>query len=545
MQRAFVNGNVLTIDAEFRVASAVGVDRGRIVAVGSDAEITARADSSTEIVDLRGQTMMPGIHDGHIHFAMWALQRPPYSVGLADAASIAVMVERVAARAAAAAPGAWVRGHGWRAEHFAEFVASGRMPNRHDLDPVSGEHPVLLNHFSEHGALVNSRALALAGIDATTPDPPGGEIVRDGRGEPTGYLVESAAQLVADIVPPLTDAEQDQALLDGADALRRLGYTSITDPMVGAELIRRYVGLGDRLGLRVGLLAHWTGLGLPNSVAELRTALSYSGPNSGFGDERLFIAGAKLFADGIPPLGTAWTSKPYGGGCCGMLLTEGDTEQARYDELLAMIDTLHRARFNVQIHVTGDRACDAAVDGIIAAMDADPWPQARHALIHGNLLSPETARRMAPYGINVNVNSLIKWTVADALPAVYGDARAGYSMPMRTLIDAGLHVADTSDAPVVEPDWRQGVECLVLRESRGTKTVSGPQERITRAEALRAWTYEAAWQEGTETIKGSIEVGKLADFVVLGADPLTVDDHDLHLLPVTATVIGGETVAQG
>jgi len=541
MQRAFVNGHVLTMDPTAPLAEAVAVERGKVVAVGTTAEIAAVAGPGADVVDLHGQTLMPGIHDGHVHFAMWALQRPPYSVGLADATSIAAVVERVAARTVVAPAGSWVRGHGWRAENFAEFTASGRMPTRHDLDAVSPDHPVILNHFSEHGALVNSRALALAGVDATTPDPAGGEIVRDAAGDPTGYLVESAAQLVTDIVPALSDAEQDQALLDGAGALRRLGYTSVTDPMVGADLVRRYVGLGDRLGLRVGMLLHWTGLGLPNSVRELRTALSYSGANTGFGDDRLFVAGAKLFADGIPPLGTAWTSKPYGGGCCGRLLTEGDTDEERYDELLAMIDTLHRARFSVQIHVTGDRACDAAVDGLVAALEADPWPEARHALIHGNLLSPETARRMAPYGICVNVNSLIKWTVADVLPAVYGDERAGYSMPMRTLIDAGLHVADTSDAPVVEPDWRQGVECLVLRESR-SGTVSGPEERITRAEALRAWTYEAAYQEGTEDSKGTVAVGKVADFVVVGADPLTIDARELHDLPVTATVLAGETV---
>ena len=236
-------------------------------------------------------------------------------------------------------------------------------------------------------------------------------------------------------------------------------------------------------------------------------------------------------------------SRPYAHDCLGSLVTDGETDEARYDEVLDMIARLHAARLQVQVHATGDRACDAAVDGFVRAIDADPWPDARHTVIHGNLISPETAKQMAQYGLCVNLNSLIKWNVADKLEELYaGDDRAGYTMPMRTLLDAGVHVADTSDAPIVDPDWRQAIECMVGRRAKGSGRVSGPQERVTRQEALRAWTYEAAYQEHTEHFKGSIEVGKVADFVVLEQDPMAVPEDELHALTVAMTYLDGKRV---
>ncbi|MEV7009322.1 amidohydrolase [Streptosporangium sp. NPDC051022] len=520
-----VNGLVRTMD-ERGTAQAVAVAGGRVTAVGSTAEIAALRVPQTEVVDLAGRTLLPGIHDGHIHLADWSLRRAPYSVDLSEAASLADVRAAVRAAAARTGAGGWIRGHGWYEGRIAELA--GRPPTRHDLDEVSPDHPVVLGHFSEHGVWANTAALRRCGI---------GE---DG----TGMLLETDADLVLSRMPEPTPAERDAALREAAGQLNRLGVTSVTDPMVSPELTGLYLRARNAgsLSVRVNMLLHWTGLARPNSVEELERALTYCGVSSGLGDEWLRVAGCKLFADGVPALLTAWTWRPYADGCLGGLVVDGDSDEERYDELITMIRMLHGRRFQVQVHATGDRACDAAMDGFAAAQRDDPWPRARHAIIHANLLSKATAERMAEHGFPVNINSLIKWTVADKLEGLYGDERAGYTMPARTLIDAGVHLADTSDAPVVEPDWRRAVEFLVLREARGSGRVSGPDQRIGREEALRAWTAEAAYQEGTDHLKGTVTPGKLADFAVLGADPMAVDAHELHALPVEMTFAGGELI---
>ncbi|MBN9618532.1 MAG: amidohydrolase family protein [Actinobacteria bacterium] len=538
------HGHVLTVDPSFSSAQAIAVTDGRIVAVGANADMSALIGARTEVVDLDGRTVLPGIHDGHMHLAHWAERLPEFSVDVTDATRLEQIQAAVAERVRSRPAGSWIRGHGWYEGRVADF-AGERFPTRHDIDGVSPDHPVVLTHFSSHGVWVNSAALRAAGITATTPDPEGGQIVRDAAGEPTGWLLEAAAALVTDLVPELTRAERAECIVAGMAEMNRRGVTSVTDPMVSAELARCYQDLAREggLSLRVALLMHWTGHGRPNGGAEIGTALSYAGFSTGLGDEWLRVAGAKLFIDGVPALHTAWMSRPYAHDCLGSLVTDGDTDEARYDEVLDMIARLHAARLQVQVHATGDRACDAAVAGFVAAAEADPWPDARHVVIHGNLISPETAKMMAAHGICANLNSLIKWTVADKLESLYaGDERAGYTMPMRTLLDAGVHVADTSDAPIVDPDWRQAIECMVTRRAQGSGRVSGPEQCVTREEALRAWTIEAAYQEHTEHLKGSIEVGKLADLTVLEEDPLAVPADELHALTVARTYVGGRLV---
>jgi predicted amidohydrolase YtcJ len=540
----FVNGLVHTLVDGAPPAEAVAVAGGRILAVGDTASVRELAVPGAEVVDLAGRVLLPGIHDGHIHLADWARQLPQFSVDVTTATTLDQVRRAVADRVAELPPGSWVRGHGWYEGRIAEF-RDGRPPTRQDLDAVSPDHPVVLGHFSEHGAWANSAALARAGVTADTPDPEGGTITRDAAGEPTGWLVESAKALVLRAVPAMTEQERNDALVAGMAELNRRGVTSVTDPMVSADLARCYQSLAadGKLSLRVAMLLHWAGLGQPNHAEQIRRALSYSGASTGLGDEWLRVAGAKLFIDGIPALRTAWLSRPYAHGCeTGSLVTDGASDDQRYAQVEQMVALLHRARLQAQVHATGDRACDAAVDAFVRAMRDDPWPDARHALIHANLLSERTARTMAEHGFCVNLNSLIKWNVGDKLDALYGDERAGYTMPMRTLIDAGVHVADTSDAPVVDPDWRQAVRCMVERTTRGSGRVSGPEQRVSRLEALRAWTIEAAYQEHTDHLKGTIEPGKLADLVVLDGDPLTVPEPELPELPVAMTYVGGARV---
>ncbi|WP_279491032.1 amidohydrolase family protein [Actinomadura sp. KC216] len=360
---------------------------------------------------MRGRTVIPGINDAHLHLAMWAISRPPYQADLRPLTSLAQVGDAVAAQARRTPPGRWAVGRGWTLPGIAEFASGNRLPDRHDLDGAAPDVPVFCRHRSEHAAWVNTRALELAGITRDTPDPDGGRIVRDpGTGEPTGYLVEAAAHLVARHVPEPAEATWREAIAAAAGELNRRGVTSVTDPMVSPELLGRYAGMRGELPLRLGVLLHWTGTGDANHAGTIREAMR-------LGDHGLRVAGVKLFADGIPVLRTSWMyapsssphpppfngraslDEPLRGGGCGHAVIAADDPAA---ELAEMVELLHRHRFRIGVHATGDRACDAVARAYQAAHKADPWP-ARHHLIHASLLSPATARELAALDVSHNL----------------------------------------------------------------------------------------------------------------------------------------------
>jgi predicted amidohydrolase YtcJ len=543
------SGKIITLDRASTVSEAVYVRGGRIVAVGSDKDVLDLAESGTRRIDLQQGSVLPGINDSHIHLQFFGLSQPPFNLDLSHRAvsSIAEIRELVAKRASESAAGTWIQGWGWSEHNLADVTARGYAPTRADLDDVSPQHPVLLTHYSGHAALANTPALRAAGITSATPDPEGGRIVRDSTsGEPTGELHEAAVALVADRIPDPTPQQRQEAVRSALATLNSLGVTSVTDPVVTPPMLRDYQALhrSEELTARITTLLNWTWPSVGTSTATIEHALQYVGVASGLGDDWLRVGGCKVFADGVPTLRSAWTARPYADGCCGSLVTEGATEDDRLSTLTAVIDLLHRHRLQAQVHATGDRACDAVVESFVASMKADPWPDARHVLIHANLPSEESMRQMAEHGFVANTNLLIKWQISDALRARIDDESWHRTMPVRSLLEHGVVVADSSDAPVTYPDWRQAIETLVLRETRGSGAVSGPNQRIDREQALRAWTTAPAYQEGTENRKGSIEIGKLADLTVVAEDFHAVDDHELHALTPILTVVDGKVVSE-
>jgi predicted amidohydrolase YtcJ len=206
-----------------------------------------------------------------------------------------------------------------------------------------------------------------------------------------------------------------------------------------------------------------------------------------------------------------------------------------------MIAYASNRRFQLGIHSTGDRAIDAVVDGFIKALEKNPW-DARHYVIHAEYTTPECARRMGKYNIGVSTNSLVKRQIADFSIQVTGPERAARAWPHKTLVNAGVHLADACDAPVQYPDWQMGIESLITRESKASGKVSGPEECLAREEAIRAWTIEGAWLDHAEHLKGSIEPGKLADLCIVDRDILTVDVHDIHKIQTLMTMVDGRIV---
>ncbi|MEM3703960.1 MAG: amidohydrolase, partial [Candidatus Bathyarchaeia archaeon] len=535
-----LNGKVVTVDEDFTIAEAVAVKNDKIVAVGKNKDIRKLIGRNTKVIDLKGATVLPGIIDSHIHVQSFAVDKPPFmlDVGFPTVKSIADIVAMVDSRVKEVSPGDWIRGRGWDEGYLQECLADpNRHPTRWDLDPVSPNNPVALTDFSYHNLWVNSKALELAGITKDTPDPPGGIIVRDPvSGEPTGILMESAAELVRVLIPPFSYEERKEALKAVCKELNSLGITSVEDPMVTGEMIRLYQDVyleGDltvRTNLRISV----------ETLEDIHMVARWVGATN-LGNEFLKVVGLKMFADGIPPSETAWMWEPYLDGRNGALVVPGETDEERYNYLINMIVTAHNYGFQVGIHATGDRAISACLDGFERAYEENPW-DARHFCIHADFMTPEDCIRNAEYNKVINVQAAIKWTIAEFMAGIVGEDRAAYQWPLRTMIDAGNIITGSSDASVTYPDWRIAVAQSILRESKATGKVWGPEQRITVKEAIKSYTINGAYQSHEEKIKGSIEPGKLADFCIIGGDILTIDPHKIPNIPILMTILGGEIV---
>ncbi|GAA3833549.1 amidohydrolase [Streptomyces phyllanthi] len=550
-------GQVLTVDGAFSVAEGVAV-RGRdIVATGSDAEMRALAGPGTRIVGLAGRTVLPGINDSHLHGAAYGMTKPPFALDVGHPAvrSIAGIASAVSGAVGAARPGEWIVGLGWDPGYLAECVADpGRFPHRRDLDAVAPDHPVCLTDFSSHMVWANSAALRQCGIDADSVPPPGGVMDIDDTGEPTGILREAAQRLVQSALPSPTVAQRRRAIRNVIGELHSRGVTSYTEPGLGpggtgtlfgglsTDNWTAYAELAaaGELDARVSVLLLPAPMG--GSADDLRKGLAeLSRPESA--DPRVLRAiGVKIFADGVPPNRTAWMKEPYAEGGHGALCVHGDTPALQVDELYEMVRVAHEAGFQLGVHVTGDRAIDTVVDAFAAAHAAAPRPDARHYVIHGDFIGADSLGRLAANGWGVNMNPAIKWTISDLMDAVVGPERSAYQWPVRSAIDAGVTVCASSDAPITEPDWRQGVASMLLRESKASGRPSGPEQCVPLADALRAYTSNPALQDFAESWKGTIEPGKVADLCVLDRPLLDLDPHDIPEAEVDLTVFDGRVV---
>ncbi|MBV1940171.1 amidohydrolase [Streptomyces sp. BV286] len=550
-------GQVLTVDPGFSVAEAVAVSGREITAVGTDAEVRALAGPATRVVELDGRTVLPGINDSHLHGAAYGMTKPPFAIDVGHPAvrSIADITRAVAGAVLFAAPGEWIIGLGWDTGYLAECLADARrFPHRRDLDEVAPDNPVCLTDFSSHMVWANSAALRACGIDADREAPPGGVIDRDHDGDPTGILREAAQGLLQAALPSPTVAQRRQAIRGVVDELHSRGITSYTEPGLGpggtgtlfgglstdnwtayAELVA-----AGELDARVSVLLLPAPMGgsaddVRKGLAELRS------PESA--DPRLLRAiGVKIFADGVPPNRTAWMSEPYPEGGHGALCVHGDTPALQVDELREMIGVAHEAGFQLGVHVTGDRAIETVVDAFVAANAASPRPDARHYVIHGDFIGAESLAALAAHGYGVNMNPSIKWTISDLMDEVVGPERSAYQWPVRSAFEAGVSVCASSDAPITEPDWRQGVAAMLLRESKASGRRSGADQCVDLARALRAYTVNAARQDFAESWKGTVEVGKVADLCVLDRDLLATDPHDITGVEVDLTVFDGRVV---
>ena len=530
-----VNGRIYTMDAKRPLVSTLAIAGERVLAVGDPSTSSTELSRSGErlrgmlapggkVLDLGGRCVLPGLADSHIHFSSYALS--VRALDLSRAATLAEMLALVAERARESPPGEWVVGLRWDQERWPER----RFPKASDLDRVALDHPVMLRAKSGHALVVNSVALRLAGITAGTPDPAGGRIGRGAGGTPDGMLFEdSAMDLVTDLIPPPGPAEMDEALREAFPRAWRVGLTAIHD-MDGLRAFAAYERLHARgeLGLRVVKY-------LPPEVLDGAPGHSWQAER---GSDRLWVVGIKVFADGALGSRTAAMLAPYAGEPenVGVLTTDADTLRATARKAAA-------SGLSLAVHAIGDRANRLVLD-VLADIGPTQAGEERHRIEHVQLLDPDDVDRLAALGVTASMQPIHATQDCEMADRYWGDRCAtGYAW--RSLLEAGTVLAFGSDSPVEDLNPFVGIHAAVTRRrADGYPGPSGwyPRQRLTVEEAVRAYTWGAAYAAGLEDRLGSLAPGKLADLVVLDRDIFACDPLAIAETRSLATMIGGRFV---
>ena len=525
------NGKVLVLDNDFRQASAVAIRDGRVLAVGTDRSLRRYRGARTAVINAGGGTVLPGINDSHNHLASLGLSLPPYAVDV-NTTSIADLVE-IVRRAVdeAPAPASWIRCRGW------QELRLPRAPRAADIDPVSGEHPVILRDNTGHATSVNSVVMRMASITRDTVAPPGGVIHKDANGEPTGVFLETAQDLVNRIVPAFTQEERSHAIDVAIGLLHSFGITSATEPGTGGLGLYAARARASRLPLRLTML-----LSAGSTPATLRNAIASYLPPDDIDPRILRVTGVKIFADGIPRQRTAWMHRPYLDGTNGSLTVGGATHEEQLANLHEMIRIATAAEFQIGTHACGDATIDATVAGYVDALGRDGRSKdLRHYVIHCNFPSARTLRQMSFRGIGANMNAEIQYLQGRILEPIIGPELTDYQRPYRSLLRAGISVATGSDAPVASFNWLRGALCAVLRVGEDGSSF-GPSQRISMPAALDTYTRGGARQDHADTWKGTLEPGMAADVCIIDGDLLTPDPYELLDMRVSTTILGGDVV---
>jgi predicted amidohydrolase YtcJ len=534
-----VNANVLTMDAARPRAGSIAVAGGRVLALDARPPgLRAR-----RVADLRGATVLPGFHDAHNHMAWFGLSLTEVDLRPQSAASLDALYAAVAERAAQTAPGEWIVGSGYDQNKI------GAHPDRDGLERAAPGRRVWLRHTSGHMCVVSSAVLTDLGLASLASDVPGGKVVTDTAGRPTGLLQERAQELVGRLVHPYPVAVIADAIGRASARYLSEGITSVTEAGVGGGWIGHtpvelaaYQAAREsgKMRVRVELmiasdvlhpLAAHSGDGL-----ELGLDL---GMRTGFGDDWLRIGATKIFTDGSLVGRTAAMTEDYAG-------TPGDRGYLQADpaELTGTIIAAHRSGWQVAAHAIGDRAIDLVLDAYAQAQQRYPRADARHRIEHFALSRPDQVARAAELGVVAVPQGRFATELGDGMLAAISPERHAWLYRQRSLLAAGLVLPGSSDRPVVTGAPLLGVHDMVNRRTAGGAGFN-QAEAITVDEALRAYTSGSAYASHAERTRGMIAPGMLADFAVLSEDPTAVSPQRIAGIEVLATFIAGECRYRG
>ncbi|WP_257167407.1 amidohydrolase [Bradyrhizobium sp. SRS-191] len=529
-----VNAKVLTLDEQSSVTEAIAVLDGKILAVGSSASMRALAGARTQVLDVSGKTVIPGLIDTHAHFKAAGLG--DYVVVMGRAKTVADALEAIKAFVAKRKPGEWIIGGAW---HPPSQLAEKRYLTRQEIDSVAPDNPVYMRTVG-HFSMANSMALQKVGVDKTTANPDGGSFERDAAGELTGLLVETAIDRVEKAVPPWTEEDEIRQFTLAEGALNSFGITSVVEGATEARDIRtlQKLAASGRATLRTGLMYR------PEPPADLNAweaIISGNGASSGFGDDWVRFAGIKIFYDGGMTLKTALMRDVYPDSHDNY---HGIAQQTP-ERLAQLVSICNRHGWRVGVHVVGDLGIDQVLDAFEAADKEKSIRDRRFVLIHASLIRPEQMERARALGVRVDFQNVFMWDKAATVERFLGRPTADRAVPTKTLVEKmGLdNLGAGTDFPVNPINPFLNMYIMVTRKDP-SGNVYGAAEAISREQALRLYTSAASRSTFDEARKGTIQPGRLADLTVLSADYMTVPDEQIKDIKADITLVGGKIVFQ-
>lgn len=518
---------IYTVDDARPQAEAFAVREGRILMVGSDDDVLGAYPDAARL-DAAGQTVLPGLIDAHAH--LMGLGETLMQVDLVGTATKAEVVERLEAFARDLPEGAWLSGRGWDQNDWPEQ----RFPTRADLDEAFPERPVWLVRIDGHAAWANTAALRAAGYEGihSADDPEGGRIVRDAAGEPTGLFVDAAMDFVGRAVPPMTEEQADEALRRALQETARYGLTGVHDAGADLGTIRRYQRAIDADAFPLRVYAMIGGLG------ETLDHFCQQGPLRDY-EGRLSVRSIKFYIDGALGSRGAALLEPYSDdpGNRGLLFVQPDTFRAQVQRAM-------ECGLQVNTHAIGDRGNRVVLDAYEEALQATGETVGRHRIEHAQIVAPDDLSRFAELDVIASVQPTHATSDMPWAEERLGAERLRGAYAWRTLLDSGAHVTFGSDFPVEQVDPLLGLYAAVTRQDAAGEPEGGwrPEERVTRDEALRAFTLDAAYAAFMEDEVGSLSPGKRADFVILDRDVMTVPAPQILEAEVIATYLDGVEV---
>jgi len=532
----FKNGNVYTVDSKTPRAQAIAVTRDRIVFVGSNSDAQKFVGTKTRVVDLKGSTVLPGFADAHQHLSGVGFRE--MTLNLEGTTSLEDFLAKVKARVDQTKPGEWVTGRGWIETHWTPPV----FPTRWDLDKVAPNNPIILGRADGHGSVANSAALNLGGIDKSTPNPFGGEISKDKQsGEPNGMLLDAAQGLVRRRIPPTSTADAERAVVLGVKRNIELGWTQIHDAggsYNDVEIFKKLYAAGT-IKLRIYKAVHGPG---PSA-----TRLLNEGPTIGAFDNRFTFRTIKVVSDGALGSRGAALLAPYS--------DKEDTSgflTVKAEELRPMLIDALRKGIQVETHAIGDRANRFILDEYETAFKAVPAAQRKVAdprwrVEHAQIVNPADIPRFAKLGVIPSMQP--SHAIGDLFfaPSRLGIERLAGAYAWQSFIKSGVVIPGGSDAPVERGEPMIEFYAAVARKDQKGFSGEGwhPEEAVSRDDALKMFTLWPAYAAFEEKLRGSIEVGKLADLTILSADIMTIPVAEILKTRCVMTVINGEILYEG
>lgn len=529
-----MNGKIITMDKEGSIAEAVAISGERITRVGKNEEIQKLIEPTTVVIELKGKIATPGLIDSHCHSAICGI-KSLFTVNMGEADSIAEVVRKVNEKVKQTAREEWIRGEGMNKATIKE----GRYPNRWELDEVSPNNPVFLVSFGLHEASANSYALRLANITKDTPDPPGGKIARDEKGEPIGQLVEGPAiKLVSNKIPDYSIEQYGEAIKKIQGDMLKEGITAIKEMIqIGNKerMLTAYQNLNERGELVLRTYLHYETESLVEISEFVKKKIEIA-------EGMLKLGGIKIWFDGSVSARTACVYEDWNKNYDEIDVGNRGCPVMNPDEFSKMVKVGHKAGFQISVHAPGDRAIDMGLDAFEEASKETHRENCRHSIIHCQLPTPSALDRMKRLGNNliIETQSAFLYGAGDALARSWGPKRSKKIMPLRTFVGKGIIVCNSSDAPVVPFAPRYGLWAAIVRRAKSGWEPFGTDESITIEEALRTYTTWGARSMFMENEIGSIEPEKYADIVVWSDDLYDIPVEKIKDIKAEMTIVGGK-----